>query len=112
MSSTTTKQSDISLTQSAAKEYILSSKNSDQPNEELIKREPIDGTPFTVIWTPEKNWFASYKNYQITDQFKTKEEVIEAINYNTWHIIQLLINIMIVETDNIKSKIIQEEQKK
>lgn len=83
-----------------------------QTNTELIKTEVIDGTPFVVNWTPEKQWFAAYKAYQITKECATKEEVIEEINYNTWHIILLMIQICIVETDNLKSKLAEEANKK
>lgn len=80
-------------------------------NTELTKQEPIDGTPFIAIWTPEKNWFATYKKYQITGNYETQEKLIEEINYNTWHIISLLISIMIVEADNIKDTLARAEKK-
>lgn len=109
MSSTTTKQSDTLQIQSSANVNPNSASKSElidkEKNTELNKQIPIDGTPFIAVWTEEKEWFGTYKRYQITGHHKTQEELIEAINYNTWHIISLLISIMIVEADNIKDQL-------
>ena len=49
---------------------ILESK---QKSEELVKREDIDKTPFTIISVDKgKTWFGTLGKYRITEEYKSK----------------------------------------
>ena len=44
---------------------------------ELFEKEETEGTPFRVIHDTEKDiYFGIFGNYKVTDDLKTKEEVI------------------------------------
>lgn len=64
--------------------------NNEYGNEELIKREQIKDTPFTII-TTEKNSFGVMGEYRVTEELKNVEEVKKELEKITWNrIIQVM----------------------
>lgn len=82
-------------------ELLRSQNSSDETpkhdyNSELINRERIEGTPFTIIEDKEKGYYITMGNYLITHPTKTKTEQIEKLHHlETWNIILTMIIIVI-----------------
>lgn len=64
-------------------------------NSELIKREKIEGTPFTIIEDTEKGWYVVMGNYIITKPSDTKELAMRILEIERWNIILTMIIIVI-----------------
>lgn len=60
--------------------------NLNSSNEELIKKEPIEGTPFTIIGHNEE-WNVLLGRYRIGGPFKSKEEGINEAYNTSWDMI-------------------------
>ena len=64
-------------------------------SEELINREPLEDTPFTIITVKEKGIsFGALGIYKVTKDFKTPEEVKSYFKDITWNKIANLIIII------------------
>lgn len=64
---------------------------------EIIKKERLEGTPFTIKWTEGKGWQLGMAEYALTDYFQEKEEVLELvckINID-WNLLITIIGSMI-----------------
>jgi len=69
-------------------------KNSEK-SKELIIREEIKNTPFMLINDTEKNiYFGTFGNYKITEDYLTKEHVIEKLTNITYENIITLCTII------------------
>lgn len=77
--------------------------NSTDYSNELINREPIEGTPFQLIKL-ENGFFLTMGNYRITEIYNTKEETLELINTQklNWYTLLTIINTMIEYNKKIK----------
>lgn len=60
--------------------------NNHKQNSILTEREPIKGTPFTLIKQDEQ-WFMVMGDYRVTETTKTKEEQIEKLESEKWLLI-------------------------
>ena len=59
-------------------------------SEELVKREQIKDTPFTMIGMDGK-WFGTMGEYRMTEQFDNKGELEDSLKCITWNrIIQVM----------------------
>jgi len=72
--------------------------NTSQNNTELIEREKIEGTPFTLIKQEEK-WFITMGDHRITEPTKHKNEQYNKLEKEKWLIITNVI-IIILEKMN------------
>lgn len=72
-------------------------------NEELIKRTDVDGTPFTVITTPDGGSFVSLGKYRVSEPFATEKEAIKHVKSKDWNL--LLAVIMLMVEDKVKEKV-------
>ncbi len=88
---------------------LNSKMNNDEPNSELIVREPIENSPFTIIGI-ENQWFGSMGKYRITEPMDTKEEVKEEVSKITWDRIVQVILIVTAEP-KIKEELELKEEK-
>ena len=68
--------------------------SSKEENTELITREQIDETPFTVIGTKE-GFFGSIGKYRITEPVETAEEVKKELEVISWNRITQIMLILI-----------------
>jgi hypothetical protein len=73
-----------------------------QPNNELIKREKLDKTPFEIINKGE-GWFIGMSPFIITPTFKTKGEAIIFLERNKWNIIINLVTSLIHYDNEVRS---------
>lgn len=90
------KQQGLKKSQNSQKTKINSNYGIDTEipkGKELIKRENIENTPFTII-TIEKEHFATMGKYRITEPTKNKEELIKEIQTITWNRLIQVISIM------------------
>ncbi len=72
----------------------VSNKDSNSKKEELIKREDIKDSPFTVI-TTEEGSFGSMGKFRITELYKKPEEVKKELAKMTWNrIVQVMLLLM------------------
>lgn len=79
---------------------------------ELIQREEIENTPFKVITIKGKS-FGAFGNNRITEEYTTKEEVINQLKEPKWEIIITIILAIVANTEeiiNLKKTIITEPQ--
>lgn len=60
--------------------------NNPNKNYPLTEREPILGTPFTLIRDNEK-WFMVMADYRVTETTKTKEEQLDKLDTEKWLLI-------------------------
>lgn len=67
----------------------------------MIEREPIEGTPFTLIKQNEK-YFTVMGDYRITETTKTVSEQMEALEKNKWLNILTMIGIAIEKHEQMK----------
>lgn len=68
-------------------------------NSELIKREDVAESPFTVI-TTEEGSFGVMGQYRITEPHKNKGKVIKELKKITWNrIIQVIMLLNEIKTD-------------
>jgi hypothetical protein len=76
---------------------------------ELVSRNPIEGTPFTIISLENKH-FGIMGEYRVTEEMKSKGEVEDELKCITWNrIIQVM---MILEDIRKKDKNFDEKVKK
>ena len=81
--------------------------NHDSSNKEIVKREAVKDTPFTVI-TYEGYHFGVLGEHRITEKYNSKKELIKKLKAFTWNrVIQVL---MIL--DNQKEKLAQVKKNK
>ncbi len=75
----------------------------DAENSEMIKREDIKNTPFTIISLTDKNeHFAVMGEYRVTEVYKTKAKAKKEVEEITWNrIIQV---VMILNEKNVTIK--------
>lgn len=76
-----------------------------QPNlpyqdEQLIEREPLEGTPFTLI-TREKKSFIAFGRYKISEEYDSKELALGSLTNDFWNI---LLNVIQIILDNQEKK--------
>lgn len=69
-------------------------KKKNEKAKELIEREEIKNTPFTIIKTKGK-CFGVLGQHRITEEFSTKEEVKEDLREITWNRITQVLMIVI-----------------
>lgn len=74
----------------------------DSLNKELIKREEVENSPFTII-TVNKESFGTMGEYRITDTHKTVEAVRKELKKITWNrIVQVMMILNKLQTKNEK----------
>lgn len=72
-------------------------------NKELIKREVLDRTPFTIITVlapdsqgqDEEHSFGTLGKYRITENRKTKQEIEEELRSFSWDMVLKILSIII-----------------
>ncbi|AXH76209.1 MAG: hypothetical protein [Microviridae sp.] len=74
----------------------------DEPKTELIKRTPIEETPFHVIETDGKI-FGAFGQYKITENQNSVEEVKEMLSLITWDRIVQISSIILEMLNNKKN---------
>lgn len=82
-----------------------SSMNADESKDvssELIKRENIKGTPFTLIQQEGHGCFATMGKYQITEKFEQPVEVLNYLENNTYKVILSMILIVTKDRDSLE----------
>lgn len=57
----------------------------------LATDEQIEGTPFVLRWKEGKGWFITIGLTRLTEPTSTKEETLEHLEKNKWHIIAAMI---------------------
>lgn len=74
-------------------------------NEELVKRETVEETPFTIISVEDKKHFGVMGEYRITEERETKEEVKKEVEEITWNrIVQVIMILEEIREKNNKTK--------
>lgn len=86
-----TEQQDILKSQTNAEE--AGKQNS---SNKLIDREPLEGTPFTII-KDEEGWMLVMGKYALTTKKETREELTTYIQEEMWNTI-VKITVIIIET--------------
>lgn len=105
--STSTKQRDILKSQSSIKE----NPNYEYGSEQIIEREPIEGTPFTLITTQGKS-FGVLGKYALTEKYDTKEEVLDYMDKNFWNLVITVSTLTAEQAWEIKANQAIEEYRK
>lgn len=72
------------------------SKESYSSNEEIVQRDNIGDTPFTVITTEGKS-FGTLGKYRITEDAQTKAEIVEELQRFSWNTVLKLLAIIVPE---------------
>lgn len=71
-------------------------------NEELLKVEQIEETPFAAL-KQDKEWYLILGKYKLTQALKSKEECEEAAKDASWNRVMQVVAIVISESDEITS---------
>lgn len=76
-------QLDISAKKANSK--ASSKKTKEEKKEEyIIERDPVEGTPFTII-TKEGKSFVTLGNTKLTQDYETKEEALDRVQNEDWY---------------------------
>jgi hypothetical protein len=59
--------------------------NKENSSEQLVEREPIEGTPFYMMGNNEKGYSVVMANYKLSPVQPTKEDVLRYMNDNLWN---------------------------
>lgn len=62
--------------------------------EDLVERKRMEGSIFTIIRQGEKH-FLTLKNYRLTDDFNSEEELIKFTQSNMWELITVVICVLV-----------------
>lgn len=78
--------------------------NNSNYSEEIIKREPIHGTPFHLI-SSENKYFIAFGRYRISEIKNSEDEALLELDMNNqgWNTVTNLI-ILIIETSKEETK--------
>jgi len=76
-------------------------KKEESKNTELIQRDKLEGTPFTII-TIEDGSFGTLGEYRVTEKMKTKKEVEKYLKEPKWDTIATIVSILITENNKQK----------
>lgn len=68
----------------------------------LIEREPIEGTPFTLV-THEEMSFITWGAYRLTENRPTKEMALELLTTNMWDVIAVYVISVVAQTSEINA---------
>lgn len=71
---------------------------------ELIKREQIGETPFTAIKTEQGGWFVTIGKYRVSEEYKTKAEVVKLVEKKDWGLIMNVITVVTETLAELKTK--------
>lgn len=72
-------------------------------NNQLIEREPIDGTPFYCVGNLETGFFIALGKYRLTEPKPSVYECMKQLQDNQWHIIMNLIITIQSTIEEVKS---------
>lgn len=100
------KHSVQSLLQKLSPKRPNSESNSDEKIKQLLNKEEIPNTPFTLVKTQE-GYFITMGKYRLSQAHKTKEKAIQDLTINQWHHIA---TIAIIMAENIQT--VKEEENK
>lgn len=70
-------------------------------NGEIVDREKIDGTPFYIEDLGQGYYLRMGKHRFTIETFKTKEEILEYINYNMYDLLLKMIIAIMADRDEI-----------
>lgn len=81
-------------------EHILNEQtnNTPQQNTQLMVREKLPNTPFTLIGNDEIGYFITMGPYRLTEHYPTPAEASEQIQIEQWQIIARMIGIICEQT--------------
>lgn len=71
-----------------------------------FETEIIENTPFTMVEIDNK-YFAVIGEYKVTEEYNTKQELLNKINEKDWGLITSLIGVLIEKSETIKQLITQ-----
>lgn len=81
----------------------------DTKTTELITREDIEDSPFTIIGIEGKRYFGAMGQYRITEEFINPEIVRNELKEITWNRIVQVMMIIVERNDHINDLIAQNE---
>lgn len=87
----------LSSTKSSAKS---TDKKNSSKNKELIKREDVDGTPFTIVKT-EGQYFIAIGLSRITEKTENKKDLLKLIEEKDW---TLLMNAVVAVSQHVNKQ--------
>lgn len=73
----------------------------DNETTELLKREQLENTPFTIVEF-DKKYFASMGMYRLTELHEDKTQLIQKMQNITWNNLIQVITILITEEAKLK----------
>lgn len=76
--------------------------NEETIGEELIHREDVENTPFTIMQI-EDDYFATMGKYRLTELHKDKEKLKKELTKITWNRIVQVVSVMIQHENEIKN---------
>lgn len=79
----------------------------DTRNSELVSRETIPGTPFTIVGT-DQGYFLAMGQFRLTEYFETRDIVIDEIDAEAWNLVlQMITAVLNAEKrlENVKKEV-------
>lgn len=52
--------------------------------DELVKMNPIEGTPFTLVTVKERGTFVALGRMRLTDSYEREADAVKQVNVNNW----------------------------
>lgn len=62
-------------------------------NKNYFEREEMEGTPFSINYDEKHGYYATMRNYRVTDAFQTKKGLENYINRKPWKLLSIVIAI-------------------
>lgn len=62
-----------------------------QKTDELVRKTPVEGTPFEIVTINEENSFVGMGRFKLTEYFANEEEAQKAIVKKDWNLIMATI---------------------
>lgn len=88
----------LGLTSARKKDSLKSGKK-----KQLIKREPVEGTPFTII-TMDKKSFITVGAYRLSEETTNKEELLRQIENKDWTLTTNVISMIAEQVIALREK--------
>jgi len=95
---------------SSSKQESQADKFDYSKNEELVKYEMIDDSPFTKVWEADKGWHLLMGNYQLTEPMKDEKAFEKIVKEYTDTVNNRVVQVILCLIDsNNKNKLTQAE---
>lgn len=86
-------------------------KQNKEKSSELLERERIENTPYTIIGNQEKGYFLAFGKYKVIENKPTKQEVRDELEKRKWFVMMDTVVCILDMIEHNKISTIDKEKK-